>query len=58
MAKDMKPITVTFKEKERDLYDYAAWHNSPAAWIKDLIRAHMEKKDTKETYANDISMFD
>ena len=54
----MKPIAVTFKEKERDLYDYATWHNSPAAWIKDLIRADMEKKDSNDTYTNDISMFD
>lgn len=58
MAKDMRPITITFKQTEKDLYDYATWHNSPAAWIKDLIRADMEKDDKNKSNTPDISMFD
>lgn len=53
-----KPVTVTFKESEQDLYDYTVWHNSPAAWIKDLIKSDMEKEDKNKPNTPDISMFD
>lgn len=37
-------ITVSFKESEKKLYDWVKEHSSYAGFIKDLIKAEMEKE--------------
>jgi len=37
-------IKLTFKENERDIYEYAQKHSSASAFIKDILRAEMEKE--------------
>jgi hypothetical protein len=37
-------ITVSFKETEKKLYDWVKEHSSYAGFIKDLIKAEMEKE--------------
>lgn len=44
-----KPIKITFKQGEKDIYDYISNYSSPAAHIKDLIRA--EKKNQEKPAA-------
>jgi hypothetical protein len=37
-------ITVSFKASEKKLYDWVKEHSSYAGFIKDLIKAEMEKE--------------
>lgn len=41
----LKPIKITFREKELLIWEYAQYHSSPSTWIKDLIKADMEKSE-------------
>lgn len=45
MAK--KEIRLTFNEKELDLYDFLCKKSSKTAYVKDLLRLHM---DIEESY--------
>jgi hypothetical protein len=38
-------IPLSFKEKEKDLYDFVMSKKSPSAYIKELIDADRQKKD-------------
>lgn len=53
MRNDMKPITITFANKERVLYNYIRNFNSPSSHIKDLIQKEMDslEKDTSTSVA-------
>lgn len=42
----MKPITVTFKQSEKWLYDYIAEHSSPPAYLKDLAMMDYKRNNT------------
>jgi len=41
-------IPLSFKEKERDLYEYVMRKKSPSAYIKELIEADRQKRDKPE----------
>lgn len=51
LRNDMKPITVTFAVKERELYDYMKNFNSPSSHIKDLIQKEINSLE-KENYTS------
>lgn len=44
MAK--KEIRLTFNEKELDLYDFLCKKSSKTAYVKDLLRLHMNIEDS------------
>ena len=37
----MKTITISFKAKEKELFEFIAGHSSPAAYLKDLALREM-----------------
>ena len=41
---ELKPITITYKQSEEDLWRDATDHSSPAAYYKDLQREHLKSK--------------
>lgn len=47
----IKPIVISFKQSEIWISDYARCHNSPAAWIKDLIIQDYNKSKTQDINA-------
>lgn len=47
--KILKPVKITWKEKEIDIHDYTWTHSSPSAWIKDLIKIEYERENYKNT---------
>lgn len=55
-------IQLTFKDKEKDLYDEAMKHSSPQAWIKDMARERweylkkLEENDLGNKSGQDVSI--
>lgn len=45
-------IPISFREIEKELYDYAKSKRCPSAYIKDLIEADMKKSQKKEFISN------
>lgn len=37
---------MSFKEREKDLYNYVMQKKSPSAYLKELVDADRQKKDT------------
>lgn len=41
-------VSVSFKESEKDMYEYLNSQLSPSIYIKQLVKNEMEKKGTAE----------
>jgi hypothetical protein len=48
LADELKAIKITWKSDEKWLHDYAYQQSSPAAWVKDLMKADYKKNHAEE----------
>lgn len=54
----MKKVGISFKEKEKDLYDFLMDQISPSVYIKQLLKEKMKKEDKhKEKVENRSNNF-
>lgn len=49
-------VNISFKENEKDMYDFLKSKLSPSVYLKEYIQSQMEKKATKKVKSSNYDM--